>query len=354
MEKINAIPSLTWHRLRVNEASEKGAFPPVPRRGWGAGDVTLVKVPRGITVDEDEPIACEELESGLGQYGDRLISENANSRWAVTVEKKIKNPLIIEDSVAAGCACVTCGSVYAVAGSALKIIHIFRGGEGGGQSLTRIYLEEGAQVELCEIQLLGAAVSRHCGVAAFGQAGSQFRYTRLELGGAVTVCGAKAVLSARSAAFDMACAYMGTGDEYLDFNDVANHIGRETGSEMHVFGVLGGTADKILRGTIDFRPGAGRSVGHESESVILMSPGVRNRTVPLILCGEEEVEGQHAASAGRLDEDALYYLNARGISPEEARRLMIEAGFRPVADRIPDAKLRDEVLEALGRRIASL
>ena len=75
--------------------------------------------------------------------------------------------------------------------------------------------------------------------------------------------------------------------------------------------------DKILRGTIDFRRGAKRGVGHESEDVLLSSPHARNRTAPLILCGEEEVEGQHAASIGRLDEAKLYYL--RSLTGKAAR-----------------------------------
>ena len=98
---------------------------------------------------------------------------------------------------------------------------------------------------------------------------------------------------------------------------------------MHTAGVLTGNADKILRGTIDFRRGAKRGVGHESEDVLLFSPHARNRTAPLILCGEEEVEGQHAASIGRLDEAKLYYLRSRGLSEAQARRLMVDARFAP-------------------------
>lgn len=61
--------------------------------------------------------------------------------------------------------------------------------------------------------------------------------------------------------------------------------------------------------------------------MLLFSPNARNRTAPLILCGEEEVEGQHAASVGRLDENKLYYLRSRGLSEAQARRLMVDARF---------------------------
>ena len=110
----------------------------------------------------------------------------------------------------------------------------------------------------------------------------------------------------------------------LDYNDVSVHTAKDTLCEMHTAGVLTGNADKILRGTIDFRRGAKRGVGHESEDVLLFSPHARNRTAPLILCGEEEVEGQHAASIGRL---------------------------APAIEKIPLEALREEVRAEAARRL---
>ena len=85
--------------------------------------------------------------------------------------------------------------------------------------------------------------------------------------------------------------------------------------------------------------------------MLLFSPAARNRTAPLILCGEEEVEGQHAASIGRLDEAKLYYLRSRGLSEEQARRLMVDARFAPAIEKIPLDTLKNEVREAAARRL---
>ena len=85
--------------------------------------------------------------------------------------------------------------------------------------------------------------------------------------------------------------------------------------------------------------------------MLLFSPNARNRTAPLILCGEEEVEGQHAASVGRLDENKLYYLRSRGLSEAQARRLMVDARFAPAIDKIPLEALQDEVRENVAGRL---
>ena len=151
--------------------------------------------------------------------------------------------------------------------------------------------------------------------------------------------------------YDLDAVYFGRDNDVLDYNDVSVQIGRDTLCEMHTAGVLTGNADKILRGTVDFRRGAKRGVGHESEDVLLFSPTARNRTAPLILCGEEEVEGQHAASVGRLDESKLYYLRSRGLSESQARRLMVDARFAPAIEKIPLEELRTEVRETVARRL---
>ena len=174
---------------------------------------------------------------------------------------------------------------------------------------------------------------------------------RIELGGKVSVCGTRTLQDHNKSEYNLDAVYFGRDNDVLDYNDVSVQIGKDTLCEMHTAGVLTGNADKILRGTVDFRRGAKRGVGHESEDVLMFSPTARNRTAPLILCGEEEVEGQHAASVGRLDESKLYYLRSRGLSESQARRLMVDARFAPAIEKIPLEELRTEVRETVARRL---
>ena len=72
---------------------------------------------------------------------------------------------------------------------------------------------------------------------------------------------------------------------------------------MTADGVLQGGAKKIYRGTIDFKNGSAGAVGDEKETVLLLSDDVVNQTIPLILCSEEDVQGNHGASIGKLDDE---------------------------------------------------
>ncbi|NWM55017.1 SufD family Fe-S cluster assembly protein, partial [Escherichia coli] len=82
----------------------------------------------------------------------------------------------------------------------------------------------------------------------------------------------------------------------VDMNLVVNHWGQKTTSEINAAGALKDDAQKIFRGTIDFKKGSAGSVGSEQETVLMLGDGVVNKTVPLILCAEENVVGNHGAT----------------------------------------------------------
>ncbi|MCI6157234.1 MAG: SufD family Fe-S cluster assembly protein, partial [Peptoniphilaceae bacterium] len=73
--------------------------------------------------------------------------------------------------------------------------------------------------------------------------------------------------------------------------------------------------------------------------------------VPLLLCHEDHVVGNHAASAGRLDEEMLFYLMSRGISRKEAEGLIVESRMIPTLDRIRNDGLRSELLQEIHETI---
>ena len=153
-------------------------------------------------------------------------------------------------------------------------------------------------------------------------------------------------------AADLTAVYFGDGDRRLDYNYVIRQRGKRTAATMTVRGALSGHCDKIFRGTLDFQRGAKGSTGRELEEVIVLSSGTRNRSVPLMLAAEDEVDGHHAVSVGRLDEEKIFYLMSRGLDESQAQRLIVEAAFAPVVDRIPDENLRAELLDNLHRRLA--
>ena len=354
--KMNRLPVSTWNHLGVNFAPAAAALPQVPADGWGTANATAA-VPAGIrTNGPASEIFDTFAESGMGMAADAFLAANANVKGHIAVGEgaAIETPAVLEVELdEAHPYALSYLTIDAAKNSALTVVQVLRGDAENGvaASLVRINAAEGAHVKLVQVQLLGSNARRWGAVAIQQAEGSHVEQVRIELGGKVSACGTRTLQDHNKSEYDLDAVYFGRDNDVLDYNDVSVQIGRDTLCEMHTAGVLTGNADKILRGTVDFRRGAKRGVGHESEDVLLFSPTARNRTAPLILCGEEEVEGQHAASVGRLDESKLYYLRSRGLSESQARRLMVDARFAPAIEKIPLEELRTEVRETVARRL---
>ena len=85
---------------------------------------------------------------------------------------------------------------------------------------------------------------------------------------------------------------------------------------------------------------------------MLLSPQVRNRSVPLMLSGEADVDGHHAVTIGKMDENKLFYLMSRGLDDEAAKKLVVEAAVAPVLARLPDETLAREIRDEIERRLS--
>ena len=349
---LNRLPVPTWNQCGVNTAPAAAALPENPG-DWGEAEFA-VTLPAGVGESETEFTAF--AESGMGEELDAFVLQNATVRHALTVAENttVAEPAVFEFTLdAAHPNALSVLDVDARADSSVTLVQVLQGDADSGvaASLVRIRAGEGAHVKLVQVQLLGSHARRWNAVAVEEAASARVEQVRVELGGSLSACGTRAMLDHAKAEYDLDAVYYGGKEAVLDYNDVSVHTAKDTLCEMHTAGVLTGHASKILRGTIDFRRGAKRGVGHESEDVLLFSPDARNRTAPLILCGEEEVEGQHAASIGRLDEEKLYYLRSRGLSEAQARRLMVDARFAPALDKIPLPELRAEVAAETARRL---
>ena len=163
-------------------------------------------------------------------------------------------------------------------------------------------------------------------------------WTRLILGGKDTFDGCSVALEGTESALTVNAGYRLAGEQRLDMNYEAIHTGKKTNCEMNVAGVLSERAFKLLRGTIDLRRGCAGAVGNEVEDVLLMDETVRNQTIPVILCAEEDVVGNHGATIGRLDEQLIYYLESRGMERDAIYEMMARARVDAVIRKIPDEK----------------
>lgn len=170
------------------------------------------------------------------------------------------------------------------------------------------------------------------------------------LGGGFTATGLAADLRGDRSRIDVDTSYLAAGTQQRDFNYIIRHRGRKTVSNMDANGVLTGTSKKCLRGTIDLIHGAKGAEGNERETVLLASKGVDNKTVPNILCDEDDVAGNHGATIGHVRPDQLFYAACRGLSQEQTEALFLSAKLEDAALQAPNDAVRANVVR-LGNQI---
>ena len=216
------------------------------------------------------------------------------------------------------------------------------------EKTTKIQVEDGGEAFLVQIFFGGPSETFINSIESHVSEKGMFRLIQIFLTGEKTYNECNVFLEGRKSGFSSDVCYLLDKEQRLDMNYVIRHLGQNSESNLNVHGVMDGNSKKIFRGTIDFVRGCAGAKGNEIEEVLMLSPGTRNQTIPLILCDEEDVEGNHGATIGRLSEETLFYLKSRGIKEDDIYRMMARAKIELVTSRIPDEMTREMILRRLS------
>lgn len=211
---------------------------------------------------------------------------------------------------------------------------------------------EGGILNLVCVQMLPLENAHAGKIEVFVEKDARVNFTAVELGASEALSQLTVTLQGDKSVADVAAIYFGDGSRKVDINYIIRQLGKSTKAEMQIRGALKDESEKIFRGTLDFVRGTKGSIGREREEVILLNEGVRNRSVPLMLSGEDDVDGIHGVSVGKMDKAKLFYLMSRGLDLTEAQQLVVEASFTPVLERITNPELKEEIELAIKERVS--
>jgi len=127
------------------------------------------------------------------------------------------------------------------------------------------------------------------------------------------------------------------------------------GETREIFkGVAAGRAHGAFQGRITVAPGAQKTDAHMLSRNLLLGRRAAIDTKPELEIFADDVKCSHGAAVGDLDEAALFYLRARGIPREAARRMLVEAFLREPVELVEPAAVREHLLARLARRLTLL
>ena len=340
---LNSLPSRTWNRLGINESFIKIENESKEKKPEVSGNLTQAI----YTENAGEGLRWPDMITGMGKDMNLLTEKDDLLTIRTEAGVHMETPVILtytyeNEEYATGSI-----RLHAEKGSSLSVILVLASKDKQDKGLsaiqTKIVAEEGANVHLYVVQILGKGYTCLNDIGGVLEQEASVKLTKLWLGAGKTYVGTHMDLKGNESSFQTEIGYHVHGDQKLDMNYVALHHGKKTNSLMEVNGTLEEGAEKVFRGSIDFKQGSAGSKGTENENVLLLGDNMINQTIPLILCTEEDVEGNHGASIGRLDDKVLFYLSTRGIAEEDAQQIMAQSRIDAVCEKIPDETIQEMI-----------
>lgn len=332
LQHVNAAPAQTWNWLKINETA---ADVPVSADVASAlADGVDWKDLAGTQVPEE----AQGILMGAGTQATGWIDADATERQTITIPAAsyAEEPILVFLDAAKGTVAQTTVMLEEDASAQVLVCALGREtDEGVTGSALRLVLADGAEAE---VDLLVAQGPNQRHVDDFGAAlGEDARLTLRQyvLGSEQAAVGVAVELLGRNAAFDANLRYVTRGGQATDISYQSIHEGRKTQTDIVAAGVITGDGSKVLRATIDLAHGCKGAEGSEAETVVLAGDHVVNKTLPVILCSEDDVAGNHGATIGSLSEEQLFYLACRGLTEEDATGLMTTAIVDDAAASLP-------------------
>ena len=342
INRANVPAAQTWNRLRANSLSLT-----VPDHA-DAGTVYL-PLPR----------LFERIECGMGQEVTDYVESQAfkSDFYNVPAHTKREEPIVVAVSAAQN-QCANTGIIVREGAEATVVIAAFAGDASDGgdapagndanddasasdalptsAALTRIVVEAGAKLHLIEMLGVNEGQQHLESVGLEIHQNAAVDVKQYALGGSTIGLGLTANLVGAQARLDLNNRYHATHEETLDINHLVRMRGTSTRALLTESGVLNEAAKKTLRATIDLVRGAKDAQGNEIETVMILGDDVVNKTMPAILCDEDDVAGNHGATIGSVSPEQLDYLAARGLSHQAAEQMFIRALFEDAIINAPE------------------
>lgn len=228
------------------------------------------------------------------------------------------------------------------------------GSEGLFNLVNQAMLKPGAKLEHMRVQQKpeqfesSARITR---TEIHQMANSQYHYHGLDLGGEMVRHDIHVQLKGEEAECRLLGAYAISDQSHVDNHLRVDHIAQNCRSEEIFRGVLDGQSKAVFNGKVIVHEGADGSDAQQSNGNLMLSRQAEVDTKPELEIYADDVVCSHGATVGQLDENALFYLRARGIDEQQARKILMQAFCQAALDSIPDESVAEYASAQLSLKL---
>jgi Fe-S cluster assembly protein SufD len=245
--------------------------------------------------------------------------------------------------------------VVAGAGSQVTVIESYVGGAGEtyfSNAVSEIFVGENAGVDHYKVQEESLDAFHVGALHAHTSRSSRFSSHSFTLGGRIARNDASAILDGEGGDCTLSGLYLADRERLVDNHTTIDHAKPHCGSHEVYKGILGGTARAVFNGKIIVRQDAQKTDAKQTNRALLLTDGASINTKPQLEIFADDVKCTHGAAIGQLDDEAIFYLRARGMTYAEARDMLIHAFAGQVLEGVAVEPLRAALEAALFEQLA--
>ena len=351
MVSLNETPVRTCEHFKINNIKlENIKFPEKVEK---FKNLKITK--EHSNVDINSETKTTELTYGLSDFLLEQINKHSNANINIEVNSKTNNESKIEFKLDKDNLNLI-DNIQITANENTKSTFIIKyesenNIEGYHNGIIKVNAKKESEINIIVVNLLNEISNNFFAIENLIENNAKVNFTIIDFGGKNTVSNYYSNLIGEKSESNLKTIYIGKENQILDLNYIDELRGAKSNANIEVQGVLKDNAKKNFKGTIDFKKGCKKAVGSENENCMLLSDTAKSLALPMLLCSEEDVEGAHSTSAGKIGEKELFYIMSRGFNLVEAMKLFVRANFNEILESIKNEELKNQILEEIDRRL---
>ena len=295
------------------------------------------------------------LTYGLGEILTSQVKAKSNKKMKIVVNSKIKNDLQINFNIDEKnlnlienieiVANENTKSTIILKYESINNVEVFHNG------IINLIAKQNSKINVIIINLLSQNSNNFLSIQNTFEENADAKFTIVDFGGKNSIINYYSNLIGDCSNNILNTIYLGKENQLFDLNYIGELRGKKSNIDIDVQGALKDNARKHFKGTIDFKRGCKKAKGNENEACMLLSDKAKSLALPILLCSEEDVEGNHSTSAGKMEEKELFYIMSRGFELKEAMKLMVRARFNKILENIKNEELKEKILQEIDKRL---
>ena len=239
--------------------------------------------------------------------------------------------------------------IHVKKGSSFKLIQQFTA---SGEHLFSLpiveyLIEENARISCDKLQMENASSFLLCEDYSIQKRNSTVLLNTFSMSGAWVRNNSSFLIEGENCETNLNGAYLLKDLQHLDNHTIVDHIAPHCNSNELYKGILSGKATGVFNGKVFVRPNAQKISAFQSNANVLLSDDASVNSKPELEIYANDVKCSHGSTTGQLDEDAVFYLRARGLSEKSARSLITQAFITEVVDKVEQKEVRDFIKNKL-------